>query len=326
MRRRKFLTLIGGAAAAWPLAARAQQQVGKVPIIGLLGPGTTFSHGPWFEAFARRIRELGWIEGQTVAMEYRWAEARPERYAEFAAEFVRMPVDVVFTTVPAVPALKQATSVIPIVFALGSDPVGDGLVASLSHPGGNVTGLSTQASDLASKRVGILRDVFPQLKLLALLGNVDNPQIVLEMREVEGAAQKLGIEVAPLEVHRVEDIAPALESLKSRAQALYVCIDPLTNINRVSINSMARASRLPTMHDLRESVEAGGLMSYGPNFPDQFRRAADVGDKILRGAKAGDIPVEQADKFELVVSLRTAKALALTIPESFLLRADEVIE
>jgi putative ABC transport system substrate-binding protein len=212
------------------------------------------------------------------------------------------------------------------VFALGSDPVGGGLVTSLSHPGGNVTGLSTQATDLTSKRVDILREVFPQLRLLAILGNVDNPQIVLEMRQVEEAAQRLGIEVTPLEVHRAEDIAPALDSLKGRAQALYVCIDPLTNINRVSINSMALAVRLPTMHDLREPVEAGGLMSYGPNFPDQFRRAADVVDKISRGTKAGDIPVEQADKFELVVNLKTAKALALTIPESFLSRADEVIE
>jgi putative ABC transport system substrate-binding protein len=312
--------------AAWPLAARAQQQAGRLPIIGLLATGSAFSNGPWFAAFAQRIRELGWIEGQTVAMEYRWAEGRPERYAAFAVEFVRMPVDVVFTTVPAVPALKQATSVIPIVFALGSDPVGGGLVASLSHPGGNVTGLSTQATDLASKRIGILREVFPQLRLLALLGNVYTPEIVLEMRQVEEAAQKLGIEVAPLEVHRAEDIAPALESLKGRAQALYVCGDPLTNLNRVSINSMARASRLPTMHDLREAVEAGGLMSYGPDFPDQFRRAAGVVDKILHGTKAADIPVEQADKFELVVNLKTAKVLGLTVPPSLLATADEVIE
>jgi putative ABC transport system substrate-binding protein len=325
MRRRDFITIVGGVA-AWPLAARAQQQAGRLPIIGLLATGSAFSNGPWFAAFAQRIRELGWIEGQTVAMEYRWAEGRPERYAAFAVEFVRMPVDVVFTTVPAVPALKQATSVIPIVFALGSDPVGGGLVASLSHPGGNVTGLSTQATDLASKRIGILREVFPQLRLLALLGNVYTPEIVLEMRQVEEAAQKLGIEVAPLEVHRAEDIAPALESLKGRAQALYVCGDPLTNLNRVSINSMARASRLPTMHDLREAVEAGGLMSYGPDFPDQFRRAAGVVDKILHGTKAADIPVEQADKFELVVNLKTAKVLGLTVPPSLLATADEVIE
>jgi putative tryptophan/tyrosine transport system substrate-binding protein len=326
MRRRDFIALAGGAVAAWSFAASAQQQAGRLPIIGLLATGTTFSQGPWFAAFAQGIRELGWIEGQTVAMEYRWAEAHPERYAEFAAEFVRMQVDIVFTTVPAVPALKQATSIIPIVFALGSDPVGGGLVASLSHPGSNVTGLSTQATDLTSKRVGILREVFPQLRLLALLGNVDNPQIVLEMRQVAEAAQKLGVEVAPLEIHRAEDIAPALESLKGRAQALYICVDPVTNLNRVSINSMALASRLPTMHDLREPVEAGGLMSYGPSFLDQFRRAAGVVDKILHGTKPGDIPVEQADKFELVVNLKTAKALGLTIPESFLSRADEVIE
>ena len=326
MRRREFLGILGGAATAWPLVARAQQQTGKLPTIGVLAPGTIFSHGPWLAAFARRTRELGWIEGRTVAIEYRWAEARPERYAEFAAEFVRIKVDVIFTTVPAVPALKQVTSDIPIVFALGSDPVGGGLVASLSRPGGNVTGLSTQATDLTSKRVELLREAVPRLRLLAVLGNVDNSQIVLEMREVEAAARKLGIQVAALELRRVEDIAPALESVKGRAQALYVCIDPLTNINRMNINALALGARLPTMHDFREPVEAGGLMSYGPNFPDQFQRAAAVVDKILRGTKPGDIPVEQADKFELVVNLKTAKALGLTIPEAFLARADEVIE
>jgi putative tryptophan/tyrosine transport system substrate-binding protein len=253
-------------------------------------------------------------------------EARPERYAEIADEFVHLKVDVIVTTVPAAPAAKQATSVIPIVFILASDPVGTGLVASLARPGGNVTGLSTQATDLASKRVELLRQVVPQLREFAILGNVDNPEIVLEMRDVEGAARKLSLQVIPLELRQTDDIAPALESLNGRAQALYVCTDAVTSLNRVSVNTLALGARLPTMHDVRDLDAAGGLMSYGPNWLDQFRRAADLVDKILRGAKPGDIPVEQADKFDLVVNLKTAKALGLTIPESFLALADEVIE
>src|SRR5262249_43726800 len=256
----------------------------------------------WIAAFVQRLRDLGWIEGRTVAIEYRWAEARPERYAEIATEFVRLKVDVIATTIPAVATLKQATSVIPIVFALASDPVGGGAVASLARPGGNVTGLSTQTTDLASKRVELLREVVPHLRLFAILGNGDNPEIALEMREVEGAGQKLDLQVATLKVRRAEDIAPALELLKGRAQALYVCTDPLTVANRVSINTLALAAQLPTMHDVRNLVEAGGLMSYGPNWSDQFRRAAELVDKILRGAKPSDLPVEQPTKFDLVIN------------------------
>jgi putative ABC transport system substrate-binding protein len=221
MRRREFISLIGGAAAAWPLTARAQQ-TGKLPTIGFLGTTTPSAMSQWIAAFVQRLRDLGWIEGRTVAIEYRWAEARPERYAEIAAEFVRLKVDVIATTIPAVATLKQATSVIPIVFALASDPVGGGAVASLARPGGNVTGLSTQTTDLASKRVELLREVVPHLRLFAILGNGDNPEIALEMREVEGAAQRLDLQVATLEVRRAEDIEPALELLKGRAQALYV--------------------------------------------------------------------------------------------------------
>jgi putative tryptophan/tyrosine transport system substrate-binding protein len=280
----------------------------------------------WTDAFAQRLSDLGWIEGRTVTIEYRWAEARPERYAEIAAEFVRLNVNVIVTTVPAAPAAKQATTAIPIVFILASDPVGSGLVASLARPGGNITGLSTQATDLASKRVELLRQVVPGLKAFAILANVDNAEIVLEMREIETAARKIGLQIVPLEIRRTDEIAPALESLKDRVQALYVCTDALTSLNRGSINTMALRARLPTMHDVRDLTAAGGLMSYGPNWLDQFRRAADLVDKILRGARPGDIPVEQADKFELVVNLKTAEALGLTLPESFLTRADEVIE
>jgi putative ABC transport system substrate-binding protein len=324
MRRREFIALLGGAA-AWPLAARAQQ-ADKVPTIGLLGTATPRTWGSWIAALVERLGELGWVDGRTIAIEYRWAEGHPERFAEFAVEFVRLKVDVIVTTVPAVAALKQATSAIPIVFALGSDPVGGGLVASLARPGGNVTGLSTQAPDLARKRLEFLREAVPHLRLLAILGNVEIPQIVLEVREVEAAAKKLDLQVTTLEVRRAEDIAPAFGSLKDRGQALYVCADPLTATNQESINTLALNARLPTMHDFRGPVEAGGLMSYGPNFPDQFRRAAELVDKILRGAKPGDIPIEQPTKFDLVINLTTAKALGLTIPDKLLAIADGVIE
>jgi len=223
-------------------------------------------------------------------------------------------------------AAKQATSVIPIVFAAAGDPVGGGLVASLARPGGNITGLSVQAPDLAGKRLELLREVFPDLRRLAIMGNVDYAATVLEMHEFQEAARTLRLEVIPLEIRRTEDIAPALESLKGRAHALYVVGDPLANLNRVRVNTFALVARLPTMSALREYVEAGGLMSYGPNVPNMFRRAADYVDKILHGAKPADLPVEQPTKFELVINLPTARALGLGIPPTLLARADEVIE
>jgi ABC-type uncharacterized transport system substrate-binding protein len=213
------------------------------------------------------------------------------------------------------------------VFATAGDPVGSGLVASLAHPGGNVTGLATLAADLAGKRLELLREVVPGLRRLAIMGNVGNPFTVLELGEVQAAADTLGLEVDTLEIRRAEDIAPAFESLKGRrADALYVCTDALANTNRIRINTLALGARLPTMHGSRDFVEAGGLISYGPNFPDLFRHAADYVDKILHGAKPSDIPVEQPTKFDLVVSLITATALGLTLPPTLLARADEVIE
>jgi putative ABC transport system substrate-binding protein len=280
----------------------------------------------WVVAFLDRLRELGWIEGRTIAIEFRWAEGHSERYDEIAAEFVRLKIDVIFTTVPAVAILKRATSVIPIVFALGTDPVGGGLVASLARPGGNVTGLSMQATDLAGKRVELLGEVVPHLMRLAVLGNIDIPQVVLEMQKVDVAAQKLGVQVTTLEIRRADDIEPAFDTLKGHAQALYVCADPLSVVNRVQISALALGMLLPTMHGIRESVEAGGLMSYGASFSDQFRRGADLVDKILRGAKPGDIPIEQPTTFDLAINLKTAKALGLTVPPSLLATADEVIE
>jgi putative ABC transport system substrate-binding protein len=324
MRRREFITLVGGTAAAWPLMARAQQS--KVPTIGFLGTPTASAWIQWTAAFVQRLRELGWIEGRTIAIEYRWAEGRTERYAEIAAEFVQLKVDIIVTGGNAAVAAKQASSAIPIVFVLVGDPVGTGLVASLAHPAGNVTGLSNQQTDLAGKRLELLREVVPGLRRLAILANVGAPFAVLEVAEAHAAAVTLGLEVAPLEIRRAEDIASAFETIKGRADALYVVGDALVFTNRLRINTFALAARLPTMHVDRALVEAAGLMSYGPNFSDFFRRAADYVDKILRGAKPGDIPVEQPTKFDLVFNLTTAKALGLTIPESFLLRADEVIE
>jgi len=325
-RRRQFITLLGGAAVAWPLAVRAQQTT-RQPTIGILGSGTAASQGQWYATLVQRLRELGWIEGSTIAIEYRWAEGRTERADEIAAEFVRHKVDVIVTTsAAAAVAAKQATSVIPIVFAAAGDPVGTGLVASLARPGGNITGLSIQSTEIAGKRLELLREVVPSLHRLAVLVNMGSPLAVLELGEVQAAVRTLGHEVIALEIRRGEDIAPAIEALNGRAEALYVIADPLQITNRVRINTLALGARLPTMHGFRDYVEAGGLMSYGPNLPSLFRRAGNFIDKILRGAKPGDIPVEQPTKFDLVINLTTAKTLGLKIPESFLLRADEVIE
>jgi putative tryptophan/tyrosine transport system substrate-binding protein len=325
MRRREFITLLGGTA-AWPLAARAQQAA-KLPVIGYLGSATPANQSQWVAAFAQRLRELGWMDGRTIAIEYRWAEGRTERAAEIAAEFVRRKVDVIVTSgTGMVLAAKQATSVIPIVFAAAGDPVGTGLVTSLARPGGNATGLSSQTAETAGKRLELLREIVPGLGRLAILANVDNPVNVLDMREVQAAAHTLGLEVITLEIRRAEDIVPAFEALNGRAEALYVVFDALVTTNRFRINTLALAARLPTMHTGRELVEVGGLMSYGPNFLDLFRRVADYTDKILRGTKPADIPVEQPTKFDLIINLTTAKVLGLAIPESFLLRTDEVIE
>ena len=324
--RREFITLLGGAA-AWPFAARAQQQPGKLPTIGYSGGGTPLTESQRVAAFVQRLRELGWTEGRTVAIEYRWAEGRNERAAEIAAEFVRLKVDVIVTyATPPTLTAKQATSAIPIVFAVAGDPVGTGLVANLARPGGNVTGLSVLATDLAGKRIELLREVIPGLRRLAILGNVGNPQVVLEIGEVRVAARTLGLEVAVFEIRQTEDIALAFEALiKDRSEALYVVGDPLLATNRIRLNTLALGARLPT-YSSREFVEVGGLMSYGPNLPDLFRRAAEYADKILRGAKPADLPVVQPTKFDLVINLDAAKALGLDVPPTLLARADEVIE
>jgi putative ABC transport system substrate-binding protein len=326
MIRRKFITLLGGAAAAWPLAVRAQQP-GRLPTIGFFSPNTRSAAAPWTAAFVQRLRDLGWNEKQTVAIEYRYGEGETERIANFVAEFVRLKVDVIVTHGdPNIVAARQSTSVIPIVFAVAADPVGTGLIASLAKPGGNVTGLSIQSTDLAGKRIEFLREVVPSLRRLAILANMGAHSNVLEMGEAQAAMRALGLEAVVLDVRRAEDIAPAFETLKTRADGLYVCATPLVNTNRVRINTWALTARLPMVHGFREAVDAGALMSYGANFSDLFRRAADYVDKVLRGAKPGDIPVEQPTKFDLVINLTTARALGLTVPPMLLARADEVIE
>src|SRR5215470_4449215 len=322
MNRREFITLLG--AAAWPLAARAQQ--GKLPIVGFLGATGPAAMSLRVAAFVERLREVGWIENRTIAIEYRWAEGRSERYAEIAAEFVRLKVNVIVTSGIAVAMVKQATSVIPIVFAISDDPVGGGLVASLARPGGNVTGLSAQSTDLAGKRLELLREVVPRLHRLALIGNVGYLQAVVEMDEVQAKARTIGLEVAPLEIRRAEDIAPAFDALKAQADAVYVVGDALINANRTRIITFVHTARLPTIFNSRDYVQAGGLMSYGPNVPDLFRRAADLVDKILHGKKPNDIPVERPTKFEFVLNLTTAKALGLAIPDKLLALANDVIE
>jgi putative tryptophan/tyrosine transport system substrate-binding protein len=270
--RRQFITLLGGAAVAWPLAARAQQPA-KVPTIGYLGSSTASAQSQWVAAFVQRLHDLGWIEGRTIAIQYRWAEGRTERFHEIAAEFARLKVDVIVTagTAPVLAAKQSATNV-PIVFAVASDPIGNNLVASLAHPGGNVTGLSIQQTDLAAKKLELLREAVPDFRRLASLANVGSPASVLEKGEVQAAARMLNLDVVPVDVRRAEDIVPAFAALKGRAEALYVCGDALITNNRIRIITLALGSRLATMYPSREHVDAGGLMSYGPNFPDLHRR------------------------------------------------------
>ena len=325
MKRRDFIALVGGAATAWPIAAPAQQH--GLPTIGILAGSTNLVASLWTTTFVKRLRELNWIEGRNLAIEYRGADVRPERYAEIAAEFVRLNVTVIVTagTEPVI-AAKRLTSAIPIVFATAGDPVGSGLVASLARPGGNVTGLSNQQTDLAGKRLDLLREIVPGLRRLAVMANTGNPASGSEMRDVRAAAGTLGLQVVTSEIRRSEDIDRAFDTLKGNADALYVVIDPLVSQNHVRINTLALGARLPTLHGFREIAQAGGLVSYGPDFPDLFRRTAEIVDKILRGAKPGDIPVEQPTKFVLVVNLTTAKALGIAVPPAVIALADEVIE
>jgi putative ABC transport system substrate-binding protein len=325
MIRREFITLLGGAAAALPLAVRAQQP-GKLPTIGFFGVATALVHSPRTAAFVERLHELGWTEGRSVEIEYRWADGRYERFSEITAEFVRLKVDVIVTTMSGAVVAKKATSIIPIVFYTGTDPISAGLVASLARPDGNVTGLSNQEADLAGKRIELLREVVPSLRRLGIMANPDFAPAALEVGAAQTVAANVGLQVITSTPRRGEDIAPAFDAIRGRVDALYVCGDALQSAHRLRINTLALGLRLPTVLPNREDAEAAGLISYGPNFNNMARRAADYVDKILRGAKPADIPVEQPTKFELVINLTTAKALGVEIPSTLLARADEVIE
>jgi putative ABC transport system substrate-binding protein len=326
MKRRELLGALSAAVFMGPLAARAQQ-AGKLPTIGFLGANTASSQRASTDAFVQRLRELGWIDGRTVAIEYRWAEGHFERAPALVAELIQLKVDVLCTHSGAnVVAAKQATSVIPIVFAAVGDPVGSGFVESLSRPGGNVTGLSLQANELAGKRLQLIREVIPNLSRVAFLTGNNNIGTAAEVAGFQAAARTLGLEITRHDIIQPDDIAPVIESLRGRADAIYVQTIPSLFTNRARINTLALGARLPPFAGSREFAEASGLMSYGPNFSDLFRRAGDLVDKILRGTKPADLPVEQPTKFDLVINLTTAKAYGLAIPPMLLARADEVIE
>ncbi|MBR0831758.1 ABC transporter substrate-binding protein [Bradyrhizobium manausense] len=325
MRRRGFITLLGGATVACTVGARGQSP--KRPTIGFLGTVAQSSWTRSIAAFEGRLRELGWIEGRNVAaIDYRWADGRADRIAEIAAEFVRLKVDIIVTGGNAVLAIRKLTSTIPVVFAVAVDPVGSGFVDTLSRPGGNVTGLSIQGPDLAGKRTELLRELLPGLQRLAVLANVAYPAARQELAEVQVAARALGVKDVPLEIRGEQDIAPAFEGLRARAEALYIASEALVDARQVVINALALGAQLPTIWGVSGGVQSGGLMSYGASLPALFRRAADYVDQILRGAKPADLPVEQPTKFELVINLKTARALGLNVPPALLARTDEVIE
>jgi putative ABC transport system substrate-binding protein len=329
MKRREFIALLGGASAAWPIAGWAQQGGSQATIGMMVSSGTAAGQSQNTAAFVRRLSELGWVEGRNLVIEYRWAGGRNERLSEIADEFVRLKVDVIVThSTPPLLAAKQGTTTIPIVFATAGDPVGTGIVASLAHPGGNITGLSSQIPETSGKRLELLREFIPRLRQLAIfLAPVAAPGFTtLEGGEIQKAGRSLDIETVMFEIRGVEDIAPAFAAFQGRADALYVGSSPLLSANINRIANLALVARLPSISASREYVEVGSLMSYAGNGPDIWRRAANLVDKILRGANPGEIPIQQPTKFDLIVNLKTAKALGLDVPPILLASADEVIE
>ena len=328
LKRREFITLLGGAAAAWPLAARAQQPAAKVPRIGFLGNSTADLEANLVGPFRDGLRALGYEEGRNIVIEYRWAEGEYERFPALIAELVASNVDVIVTAgTPASLAVKKATTTIPLVMVAVGDPVATGLVASLARPGGNITGLTSISSEMEGKRLELLREVVPKVSHIAVLWNAASPIQVIEEGEVRAAARVLEIKMLSLGVRTREEIDDALATIiRERPDALLVLADRLFLHHRTRIIAFAAQERLPGVHAYRELIEAGGLMSYGPSYADMHRRAAAYVDKILKGAKPADLPVERPVKFELVVNLKAAKALGLTIPPSVIFRADEIIE
>jgi putative ABC transport system substrate-binding protein len=312
--------------AATPIAAIAQPAGGRVTI-GFIGPNAPDVDKSLYASFIKRLGELGWSDATGAKIDYRATGGAVDLAATFAAEFVRLKVDVIVAGGDAqVLAARKATTTIPIVFGAAGDPVGNRLVASLARPGGNVTGLSLSLTETAGKRAELLREIVPDLRQMAILGNFGNPTLPLETEAARAAAREDKIDTILVDFGKIEDVAPAIEALKGHAQALYVCADPITNSNGDRINALALAARLPVMYSFSDLAKSGGTISYGPDRADMFRRAAEMVDKILRGAKPADIPVEQPTKFTLLVNLKTARSLGLTIPPLILARADVVIE
>jgi ABC-type uncharacterized transport system substrate-binding protein len=322
MTRREFISLLGGAMAAWPLAAARAEQAGKIPRIGII------DDSPIWNAFRHGLRDLGYLEGQNIAFEYRYASGLPDRLAWVAAELVRRPVDLIATFgTPPTLAAKQATTTIPIVMVGVGDPVGAGLVSSLARPGGNITGNTILGPEVAGKRLQLLKEVIPSLSRVAFLWNPDNASHPAQVAELQVAVQTLGIKLIPVAVRSSDEFDNAFAAMiRERPDAFLMTNDPFHQLNIGTIIDFLANNRLPGMFLTREIVVAGGFLSYGASLPDLFRRAAIYVDKILKGTKPADLPVEQPVKFELAINLKTAKALGLAIPESFLLRVDEVIE
>ncbi len=327
MKRREFIMLLAGAAAAWPLAARAQQ-AGKIPRVGFMGNSTAALEANLVGPFRDGLRELGYQEGRNIVIEYRWAEGNYERFPALVAELLAVPVDVIVTAgTPATLAVKKATSRVPLVMIAVGDPVGTGIVPTLARPGGNITGLSSIAPDLEGKRLELLREVIPKLSHVTLFLNPLNPFHAVSVRQAFAATQALGIRLQALEVRTSGELDGAFAAIvRSKPDALLILADRVFLHNRKRMMDFATEQRLPSVNAYREVVEAGGLMSYGPSYEDMHRRAADYVDKILKGAKPGDLPVEQPTKFTLILNLKAARALAIDVPPMLLARADEVIE
>ena len=327
IKRRKFLTLFGGAVLAWPLAVRAQPMA-KVWHVGMLETTAATLNATNLDAFKQALRQLGYVEGQNLIVEYRSGDGHIERFPQLAAELVRLNVDIIITRgTPAALAAKKATATIPIVMAAIGEPVETGMVASLARPGGNVTGLSAFVTELTAKRIEIMREVIPQLSRMALIDNMANRSVPAQWDETKRAAFALGIQPQLYDVRKAEDIERAFSSaIAQRVNALSVGNDSVVIANRIQVVQLAAKHRLPAIYATRDFVDAGGLLSYAAHYPDLYRRAAAYVDKIFKGAKPADLPVEQPTKFEIVVNLKAASALGLTVPSTLLARADEVIE
>ena len=329
MERRTFMALISGGLLTAPLTAEGQQ-AGKVYRVGVLSPfSSSFGPGPSFEVFRQTLRELGYVEGRNIALEYRWADGMYDRLPGLTAELVGLRVDVIFSawSTPAAFAAKKATSTIPIVFAGVGDAVGVGLIASLARPGGNVTGSTFIAEETIGKNLELLKVVVPRIARVGVVINPVNPVYGPVLRASQAPARALGLQLEVVEVQGAEDFERAFRAaIKGHVDGLVVLRDVVFITNQARLLTLAATARLPAMYGMREFVDGGGLMSYGPSLVEMYRRAAYLVDKILRGTKPANLPVEQITKFELVINLKTAKALGLTIPQSLLLRTDEVIQ